>query len=474
MINKITNILQENYKSYITYKKSIILFWLILFFFFIMTYFAIKNALYNDYVNMFGDLVIVITLVVIMFFLMKGNYGVAVNTISLVASITNIVMFLLSFNKYSDIGINLFVFWFFYIVVHISFFSTNRLLFIISILFVILTVAFHLIISFRGTNLPLYTNVTLSSNIIGSFMAVCVISYFYKTIMDDALNVAEKNLENTLEMNKSLESIVLERTKILEEERKRLLLYYNKISYDLSIAKKIQDQLIPKPDPIEYIYSIYKPMEHVGGDFYDFITFENSKEIGIFISDVSGHGVPAALITSMIKTTLLQSGKRKENPAELLQYINDVLKNYTGGHFITAFYCIYNPETRELTYSNAGHYQPFIITEDHITQLQGGSNTAIAMFSNNFLMKHNKQYLNYTEKLPQKSKLLLFTDGLTEACSINDGDRYFEYANMLDIFKENLCLPCKQFTENLFNKLIEFRGTDSFEDDVCIVCLDVN
>ncbi|MEI7652004.1 MAG: DUF1501 domain-containing protein, partial [Verrucomicrobiota bacterium] len=83
-------------------------------------------------------------------------------------------------------------------------------------------------------------------------------------------------------------------------------------------------------------------MEEVGGDFYDFINFRDSEKIGIFISDVSGHGVPAAFITSMIKTTILQSGERKENPAELLTYINDLLHNQTGGNFITTFYGIFN------------------------------------------------------------------------------------------------------------------------------------
>ncbi len=260
--------------------------------------------------------------------------------------------------------------------------------------------------------------------------------------------------------------------KELEIERNKLKLKNDILEGDIALAKKIQFQLIPEPNPTDYIYSLYKPMYEVGGDLYDFVHFRDSNKIGIFISDVSGHGVPAAFITSMIKTTILQSGIKKENPAELMSYINEVLQNQTAGNFITAFYGIYEPDNNSILYANAGHPQPYIITDDGVTKLPKGRNTALAIFTNRFLAENNKTYQNFKAILPAKSKLLLYSDGLTEA-SPTGSNIFFEDFIMMGVFKENRNFSSKLFIDNLLARLISFRGNDSFEDDVCLVCLDV-
>ena len=213
-------------------------------------------------------------------------------------------------------------------------------------------------------------------------------------------------------------------------------------------------------------------MEEVGGDFYDFITFADSKKIGVFLSDVSGHGVPAAFITSMIKTILLQAGSRLGDPAALLLYMNGVLRGQTAGNFVTAFYGIYNPDTRSLLYSNAGHNQPYVINRDRVFQLQGGKNTAIAMFPNNMLARANKKFSNHEDFLESGSKLLLYTDGLVEARPVG-GDMFFEYASMEQVFHENYSKPCGLFLEDLMKELMVFRNSEYFDDDICLICMDI-
>jgi len=140
---------------------------------------------------------------------------------------------------------------------------------------------------------------------------------------------------------------------ILKKQKNEIKSSQEVIIGEIQLAKKIQEEIIPSSKPVYYIYSLYKPMFAVGGDFYDFIKIPNTENIGIFISDVSGHGVSAALITSMIKTTLLQAAERINNPSELLLYINNVLQNHTAGNFITAFYGIYNSSNNTILYSNA-------------------------------------------------------------------------------------------------------------------------
>ncbi len=268
------------------------------------------------------------------------------------------------------------------------------------------------------------------------------------------------------------EAIIYTKQQELENERNKLKLKNDILERDISLAKKIHFQLIPKPDPTEYIYSLYKPMQEVGGDLYEFVRFRDSKKIGIFISDVSGHGVPAALISSMIKTTILQSGMRKENPAELMNYINEVLQDQTAGNFITAFYGIYEHEKSSLLYANAGHPRPYLITDSGITQIPKGRSTPLAMFHNNIMAGKNKSYQNFEINLPSNSKLLFYTDGLTETRPIND-NIFFEDSIMTRIFMKHRNNPSRLFIYKLFQSLVAFRGKDFFEDDICLVCLDV-
>lgn len=260
--------------------------------------------------------------------------------------------------------------------------------------------------------------------------------------------------------------------KELETEKAKLTLRNETIEYGIALARKIQSQLIPRPDPTDYIYSLYRPMQEVGGDLYDFVRFKNSDKIGVFISDVSGHGVPAAFITSMIKTTIHQSGRRKENPAELMYYINEVLHNQTAENFITAFYGIFDPAARSILYSNAGHPNPFVITDRGINQLPKGNNTALALFSNEELEFNDKSYHNFEEIIQPDSKILFYTDGLTETCPVN-GQAFFEDEMIENILVQSRILPARLFIDRLYSGLISFRGRDSFEDDVCMVCLDV-
>ncbi len=259
--------------------------------------------------------------------------------------------------------------------------------------------------------------------------------------------------------------IEIERNKL--QERNRI------IEHELMLARSIQESMIPSKPVADFIHSLYLPMEELGGDFYDFIRFPDSDKIGIFLSDVSGHGVHAAFITSMIKTTILQAGDRIHDPSGLLMYMNNVLQHQLAGNFITAFYCIYDPRARSLHYSNAGHPQPYIITDEAVDQLQGGKNTVMAMFPDNMLERVNKRYVNFTETLPPNSKILLYTDGLIEARPIGDSETFFEYENLKNILYEYKDASCDIFINKIYDRLVEFRGGNRFNDDICMIGIDV-
>lgn len=258
----------------------------------------------------------------------------------------------------------------------------------------------------------------------------------------------------------------------LQSERNELKNKMDIMNHELEMARLIQQKLIPEASPAEHIFSIYKPMEAVGGDFLDFIKFKSNRKIGIFLSDVSGHGVPAALITSMIKSSILESRRISSNPALMLMHLNEVLGTQTEENFVTAFYGIYDLENRSIIYSNAGHHPPAIVLSKKIVTLDKARSVPLAILKNEDLESVGKQYTNSRAILPVNSKLILYTDGLVEAKNISkhaDDFGALIHERMLRL----KALNCMEFAETLYGELITFRGSDSFDDDICLICVDI-
>jgi serine phosphatase RsbU (regulator of sigma subunit) len=286
--------------------------------------------------------------------------------------------------------------------------------------------------------------------------------------------VKTENLTRELEIiNSTLEDKVEDRTRELESERNILRDQSAVMDEELKMARSIQMGLIPVKAPFDNIAFYYRPMKRVGGDFFDFIKMREDS-IGILISDVSGHGVPAALITSMLKSFVLQSGERKQNPEQLMAYLNDSLINHTSGNFITAFYCIYHPDEKNLVYCNAGHPLPFIISEHGVESIPSSSrNLPLAVFKNEELESYNKQYRNSVCTLNHGERLLLFTDGLIEARAGKFTKEMFGDSELDIVLYENRDLPIDEFLVLINMKLIDYCQSENLEDDVCMVCIDI-
>lgn len=267
--------------------------------------------------------------------------------------------------------------------------------------------------------------------------------------------------------------LAIENQKKIEEEKNTLSKWRESMDIELEMARLIQQQIIPQETPAPYISAMFKPMQPIGGDFYDFIKFREPDTTGIFISDVSGHGIPAALITTMLKSIISESGNFKLDPAHLLLHLNEILLTQTEKNHVTAFYGIFNKHTRSITYSNAGHNPPYLIHDNKIIELDKARSLPLGIIGKEELIKLKKNFHNQKEILPENSKLILYTDGLTEARNAVQKAYYFD-----EIIKEKLikiaALPSKEFISTLFNDLVNFRGSESFDDDVCIICLDID
>jgi serine phosphatase RsbU (regulator of sigma subunit) len=260
----------------------------------------------------------------------------------------------------------------------------------------------------------------------------------------------------------------------IKRNQKKLMNFRKKINTELGFARSLQQGLIPPEAPklknTEIAYT-YIPVEAVGGDFFDFFLLEEGSSLGIFICDVSGHGVAAALITSMVKTVILQSGHRKEQPAELLSYINRTLHGQTGQNFITAFYGIYRPDNRSLVYCNAGHNPPYIIRNENVEELEVGRSAPLSIWDKSVLEKKNLQYRERQILLPARSKVLLHTDGFTEVRNSQDGSMFLEI--LPAILQNHAQKSSVDFTDSLIDELEDFRGKKKLDDDICLICLDL-
>jgi phosphoserine phosphatase RsbU/P len=129
------------------------------------------------------------------------------------------------------------------------------------------------------------------------------------------------------------------------------------IEKELAIAREIQTSILPSSCPDLgnlRIAAAYRPMTAVAGDFYDFIPVDENR-IGFFVADVSGHGVPAALIAGMVKVALQSIVPFTHDPQEVLRGLNRILSRQLHGHFVTACYLWLDIANRKALYSVAGH-----------------------------------------------------------------------------------------------------------------------
>lgn len=251
----------------------------------------------------------------------------------------------------------------------------------------------------------------------------------------------------------------------LIKKQKRLNSNYNKMKVELELSKKIQKNIIPGTPP-EFeglqIASLYKPLGEIGGDFYEYIMMTAPLRIGFFIADVTGHGVPSALITSMLKILIATSGKHREHTSEMLFYINKHLYEKSGGYLTTAFYCIYDPMKMSLTFSRAGHSLPYLI--------RNGSAEKIT--SDGYILgaKKNPEFESKKIQLQRGDKLLLFTDGLIE--TTNREFITFE-SIMPDTLLKHSHRSINDYIKNIYNDCSAFRDGNFFEDDISIIGIEV-
>ncbi len=239
---------------------------------------------------------------------------------------------------------------------------------------------------------------------------------------------------------------------------------------EMATARQIQRSILPEKLPSMPgldIQAGYRPMRAVGGDLYDFYPIDE-KRIGIFIADVSGHGTPAAIISSMLKVVFSLSPHAAENPAFVLEWMNESLSGYSHGHFISALYAIVDMEQRQLTVANAGHWPLLLWRARENSLAEAGKPGRIMGFFPELRIS------SHTVPLEKGDRLILYTDGILEQRD-QSGHLYGE-EGFHAMIRSSGDLTAGEMIEALFMSLSEWSGGeqgDVFEDDVTIVVIDL-
>ncbi len=222
----------------------------------------------------------------------------------------------------------------------------------------------------------------------------------------------------------SLAIISLENRRLFKEA-----LAKQKMEEELELARGIQRNLLPKEIPAYNNFDISVlnlTSQQVGGDYYDVIPLDDNS-FCISIADVSGKGVPAALLMANLQAFLKIICKQGMKLNEATALINDLVsENISDGKFITFFWMILENETKTINYVNAGHNPPLLIRDGKIVKLdKGGIILGV--------MKTFVPYLSESIQLKKDDVLILFTDGVTEAKNIDDEEFSDEKLESLSI-----------------------------------------
>jgi sigma-B regulation protein RsbU (phosphoserine phosphatase) len=233
----------------------------------------------------------------------------------------------------------------------------------------------------------------------------------------------------------------------------------NEVNQELAIAKQIQLALLPACLPRSSHFAVaarYVPMTAVAGDIYEFLVLDD-QQAGLLIADVSGHGVPAALIASMVKLAATSQRAHFANPAALLSAMNALLCGNTQTQLVTAAYLYLNSVSREFRYSAAGH-PPMIL-------LRGGDATPIEENGLMLAAFESASYATGVHALKDGDRLLLYTDGVVEAT--NQDEVEFGQDRLCTLLKEGATLPITESADLIVSSVQRWSATQS--DDLTVL-----
>ncbi len=253
---------------------------------------------------------------------------------------------------------------------------------------------------------------------------------------------------------------------MLREAREQLARQLFALNSELEMARQIQLSILPreapKVDGLE-ICARYVPMSSVAGDFYDFIVLD-PQHVGILVADVSGHGLPAALIASMLQVALTTQHGHASQPGKVLSGLNQALCGKFQSNFVTAAYTFVDLENRVIHYAGAGH-PPMLLWSRSSSKTQEVCENGLVLGQ-----FPEATYDSAKVEVGAGDRCVLYTDGVVEAQ--NPSSEEFGIDRLKEFLEDNSNLAGNRFVEQLLEKLgrwSELETGESHSDDITLL-----
>jgi serine phosphatase RsbU (regulator of sigma subunit) len=264
---------------------------------------------------------------------------------------------------------------------------------------------------------------------------------------------------NLITVMANMAAIRIEHARLVEAEHAKKLL-----DQELERAAEIQRRLLPAkaPDVEGFDLAGYNaPCRTVGGDYYDFLRYPDNR-IGLFIADVSGKGMPAALLMSSLQARIHVLFQEPDSLAGQVTRLNRITAaSCPGNCFITLFTAILDPATGRMEYCNAGHNPPLLIRKNDEIESLGASGLVVGIIG-------DAAYQQGTCALESGEVLLLFSDGVTEASNPESGDEFGE-ERLIALLKKERDQPSAKLIDSIKAEVSSFTNGAAAADDMTIV-----
>ncbi len=250
-------------------------------------------------------------------------------------------------------------------------------------------------------------------------------------------------------------AVAVDNAQRIRKERRQI----QHIRIEQDEAHRIQRSLLPRSAPSLPGFRLemeWVPAGAVGGDWYDFIPLAGGR-VAIVLADVSGKGMPAALLMSAVRGIVRSVAPVVRGPSEVLARVNQILLEDTPtGRYVTMIYAVLDPARRTLTFASAGHPWPLLCHGDDVRPLHTDAGMPLGLLPSEFT--------EHSVTLCRDFRLLFYTDGISEA--LNCQDEEFGSARLYDFIAANDCS-----ISQLMEAIHQFGGECGLKDDATVILL---
>mgnify|MGYP002641302622 CR=1 FL=1 len=256
----------------------------------------------------------------------------------------------------------------------------------------------------------------------------------------------------------------------LEAANQKLALFHKEMNIELDQARRAQQAILPEEMPFSSNFQSaarFVPLSHIGGDFYDAAQLTTSS-YGFLIADVTGHGIPAALLTFMSATAFKNAAPGILSTCDVITDTNNrIVNKMTPGAFVSMFYMIYNEETHELSFTQAGHPPAILLRPSkQEVQLLRTNGSLVGIFPDDMV-----SYGENKVELQPGDKIILYTDAIIE--TIGHKHEGEEFSLLTSHILKNRNKPIGDLLDSIYDYALGIGGLNAYQDDATLLGLEV-